>query len=219
MPADLTATAISANRIDVSWSAARPTTSRVTGYRLTRNGTLVATTTATSFSDTAVAPQTNYSYTVTAFDAGGNSSAPSAAASATTPAIPDTTNPTVSLTAPAAGANLAGTVTVSATASDNVGVTGVQFKLDGANLGPEDTSAPYTLSWNTTSATSGPHQLTASRPRRRRQPSSDDRHHRQRRQPSPNGARQPQRHPGLGQPHRRHLEPRPPTTSPSPATD
>ena len=35
------------------------------------------------------------------------------------------------------------TVTVSATAADNVGVAGVQFKLDGANLGAEDTTSPY----------------------------------------------------------------------------
>src|SRR5690606_41027112 len=63
----------------------------------------------------------------------------------------DTTKPTVSLSSPASGATVAGTaVTVSATASDNVGVVGVQFKLDGANLGAEDTAAPFTTSWNTT---------------------------------------------------------------------
>src|SRR2546422_7956024 len=58
-------------------------------------------------------------------------------------AIPDVTPPTVSLTVPAAGATVAGTVTVSANASDNVGVVGVQFKLDGANLGAEVTASPY----------------------------------------------------------------------------
>ena len=41
------------------------------------------------------------------------------------------------MTAPAAGATVSGTVSVSATASDNVGVVGVQFLLDGANLGAE----------------------------------------------------------------------------------
>src|SRR5439155_15197071 len=48
---------------------------------------------------------------------------------------PDTTPPTVSMTAPSAGSTVAGTVTVSANATDNVVVVGVQFKLDGANLG------------------------------------------------------------------------------------
>jgi hypothetical protein len=52
-------------------------------------------------------------------------------------------------------------VTVSANATDNVGVVGVQFKLDGANLGTEDTTAPYSVSWNTTTAANGAHTLTA----------------------------------------------------------
>jgi Bacterial Ig domain len=72
----------------------------------------------------------------------------------------DTTPPTVTLTAPAAG-NVSGTVTVSANASDNVGVVGVQFRLNGVNLGSEDTTAPYSVSWNTVSATAGTHTLTA----------------------------------------------------------
>src|SRR5258708_18493752 len=55
---------------------------------------------------------------------------------------PDTTPPTVSITSPSSGATVSGTITVTANASDNVGVAGVQFKLDGANLGAEDTTAP-----------------------------------------------------------------------------
>lgn len=87
MPTNVSATAVSSSRIDVSWSASSDNVG-VTGYRVTRNGALVATTTATSFSDTGLNPQTTYSYTVTAFDAAGNSSAPSAAASATTQPTP-----------------------------------------------------------------------------------------------------------------------------------
>src|SRR5207245_4001861 len=40
-------------------------------------------------------------------------------------------------------------------------VRGVQFKLDGANLGAQDTSASYSVSWNTTTASNGSHTLTA----------------------------------------------------------
>src|SRR2546426_549642 len=77
-------------------------------------------------------------------------------------AIAAVTPPTVSISAPANGATVSGTaVTVSASASDNVGVAGVQFSLDGVNLGAEDTVAPYPASWNTTLATSGTHSLTA----------------------------------------------------------
>jgi hypothetical protein len=74
----------------------------------------------------------------------------------------DTTPPTVALAAPAAGgAALSGTVSVTASASDNVAVVGVQFRLDGSNLGAEVTAVPYTLSWNTTLAGNGAHTLTA----------------------------------------------------------
>ena len=75
---------------------------------------------------------------------------------------PDTTPPTMSLSAPAAGSTITGAaVTVSATAADNVGVTGVQFKLDGANLGAQDTTTPFSVSWNTTTAANGAHALSA----------------------------------------------------------
>lgn len=73
----------------------------------------------------------------------------------------DTTPPTVSVATPGNGATVGGTITVTANASDNVGVAGVQFKLDGVNLGSEDTSAPYSTSWNTTTSTNAAHTLTA----------------------------------------------------------
>ena len=75
--------------------------------------------------------------------------------------IADTTAPTVAVTAPAPGSTVSGTVTVSATASDDVAVAGVQFLLDGVALGAEDTASPYSVAWNTTTATAGPHTLTA----------------------------------------------------------
>ena len=65
------------------------------------------------------------------------------------------------MTAPANGATVSSTIAVSATASDNVGVVGVQFLLDGASLGTEDTVSPYSISWDTTSATNGSHTLAA----------------------------------------------------------
>ena len=73
----------------------------------------------------------------------------------------DTTAPTVSLSSPGSGATVSGTVTVSASASDNVGVASVQFTLDGVNLGAADTSSPYSISWTTTSASNGSHVLRA----------------------------------------------------------
>src|SRR5436309_10555397 len=73
---------------------------------------------------------------------------------------PDTTPPTVSITSPSSGSTVSGTITVTASASDNVGVVSVQFLLDG-NVAAEDTSSPYSVSWDTTSAGNGSHTLTA----------------------------------------------------------
>lgn len=73
----------------------------------------------------------------------------------------DTTPPTVTVTAPANGATVSGTISLSATASDNTAVATVQFQLDGANLGAALTSAPYTATWDTTVAANGGHTLTA----------------------------------------------------------
>jgi hypothetical protein len=72
----------------------------------------------------------------------------------------DTTAPAVSITAPAAGTTVSGTVTISAAASDNVGVTRVEFLVDGVLLST-DTTTPYSASWNTTVATNAAHSLTA----------------------------------------------------------
>ena len=62
---------------------------------------------------------------------------------------------------PGRGATVGGTVSVAANAADNVGVVGVQFLLDGATLGAEDTTAPYSVSWNTATVSNGSHTLTA----------------------------------------------------------
>ncbi len=77
----------------------------------------------------------------------------------------DTVAPTGSITVPSAGVTVSGTTqTVTASASDNVGVAGVQIKLDGANLGSEVTTGTggnYSTTWNTTTATNAVHLLTA----------------------------------------------------------
>jgi hypothetical protein len=72
----------------------------------------------------------------------------------------DTTAPTTSITAPTSGATVSGTTNVTASASDNVGVTRVEFFLDGA-LQSTDTTSPYEWSWNTTGTSNGAHALTS----------------------------------------------------------
>lgn len=108
---------------------------------------------------TSLNPGTLYHYRVKSRDGAGNL-AVSGDRTFTTTAL-DTQPPTANLTAPANGSTVSATVNVTADAADNIGVTGVQFKLDGVNLGNEDTSSPYSVSWNTTSASNGAHTLTA----------------------------------------------------------
>jgi hypothetical protein len=71
--------------------------------------------------------------------------------------------PVVTMTAPANGATVTGTVTLSANASDNVGIAGVQFQVDGVNAGGVITGAgpSYSYSWDSTTVANGTHTLSA----------------------------------------------------------
>jgi peptidoglycan/xylan/chitin deacetylase (PgdA/CDA1 family) len=69
--------------------------------------------------------------------------------------------PVVNVTSPASGATVSGTTSLSANASDSAGIAGVQFQIDGSNVGPEDTSAPYQFSWDSTTVPNGAHNVTA----------------------------------------------------------
>jgi hypothetical protein len=55
----------------------------------------------------------------------------------------DTMRPTVSLTRPASGAVVTGSVILAAEASDDRGMVGIQFKVDWKDFGAEDTEALY----------------------------------------------------------------------------
>jgi len=126
-------------RVDLSWTSATDNVG-VTGYSVYRSTTagftprrrnkIGQTTTATTYADTG-RPAGTYYYRVIANDAAGNVSPASNEAAGT--ALADTVAPTVSVTAPANGATVSATINVTAGASDNVGVAGVQFRLDGAS--------------------------------------------------------------------------------------
>ena len=73
---------------------------------------------------------------------------------------PDTTPPSVAITAPAEGADVSGTVTLSADASDAEGMQKVRFWADGVYLG-YDSTAPYTRSWNSAASADGPAEIRA----------------------------------------------------------
>jgi hypothetical protein len=103
-------------------------------------------------------PGTLYHYRVHSTDA-SNGSAVSGDLTFTT--LADTTPPTVSVTSPTANATISGTVSLAASATDDVAVAGVQFKVDNANTGPLINVAPFTYMLNTTTFSDGNHIITA----------------------------------------------------------
>lgn len=123
-------------------------------FETRRRGLIVASLVSALSMAAALGGCTSDTTTSTSTDPGAGQPSPS-------PAPADQAPPTVSLTAPAAG-DVSGTVMVSANAMDNVGVVGVQFRLNGTTLGSEDTTAPYSVNWNTATLTPGTsHTLTA----------------------------------------------------------
>jgi Bacterial Ig domain len=72
----------------------------------------------------------------------------------------DTTPPTTSISTPANGATVSGTVAVSASGADNVGVTKLELYVDGT-LAVSATSGPLSYSWNTTLVSNGSHTLVS----------------------------------------------------------
>jgi hypothetical protein len=76
---------------------------------------------------------------------------------------PGNTPPTVSITSPASGATVSGTISVAATASasGNLTVASVQLLVDGTDSGSADTTAPFNFSLDTTALTNANHILTA----------------------------------------------------------
>jgi thermitase len=146
----------------ITWNA--NTESNLAGYQLqykTTAGsswTLVSGIATTSYTVSGLANGTSYDFQVRAKNTSAMVSAWTASVSATPQAPPDTTAPTVSITSPPTGATVSGTIPVNASASDNVGVTHVDFYIDGSQFASTSTS-PYTASLNTTTLTNGTHTL------------------------------------------------------------
>lgn len=83
VPTSVAANAVSASEVDISWGASTDNAA-VAGYTIYRNGIQIATTTALTYADASLTAATTYGYALSAFDASGNASAQSSAATATT---------------------------------------------------------------------------------------------------------------------------------------
>jgi carbon monoxide dehydrogenase subunit G len=158
-----TVTSISSNAATITWSTNVGTTSLFQYGTSVAYGIQIASNvflTRHSQALTGLTANHVYHFRVQATDA-GKGLATSPDLTFTTSSGSDTTPPTVSISSPANGANVSGTVLVSASASDNVGVASVQFQLDDANVGSLLTGSAYSYSWNTTTAANGSHTLRA----------------------------------------------------------
>ena len=139
VPAGLAGNAASATQINLTWTAS---TGGVTGYNVFRNGSKVGTATSTSYQDASLAAGTTYSYSVSAYNASGATSAQSSSISVATP-----TPPKVAINSPVNGTVLSNGdagITVSASGT---GIAAITIKADGNTLQTCSNTASCSTSW------------------------------------------------------------------------
>lgn len=150
------------NAVSVAISASDNTSVSKVELYIGANPTPVATFTAEPYTyvwntTSGSYPDGSYALRAIAYDAAGNIDTDN-----DTTVIVDNTNPTVSITVPAPGALLKGTITIAATPSDPNPIDRVEFYVDGtapANKVGEDATTPYSTLW--VSSTEGAHTLYA----------------------------------------------------------
>jgi subtilisin family serine protease len=136
----------------------------VTSIQFYVDGTVITTASSSPFSfswNTANYANGSHTLKVTASDAAGNIGSSSVSVNVSNQTVKDTTPPVVSIANPVSGASVtsvSGNVQISATVTDNVGVSQVSFYIDNV-LKCTDTSSPYTCTWNSKKAGSGAHTI------------------------------------------------------------
>jgi chitodextrinase len=128
VPINLQVTGRSATNIDISWSASTDDVG-VTGYHVYRNASLISSPTGTTFSDSGLTPSVSYTYTVSAFDAVGNTSSQSAPLATST--LADTTAPSVPNNLRQTGSTISSISIAWDASSDNVGVATYEIYRNG----------------------------------------------------------------------------------------
>jgi hypothetical protein len=131
----------------------------VSTVSLAVDGTTIGTSNTAPYVFSWTASSGTHTIVATAKDAAGNSATSSISVSQNVVSA-DVTAPTISITSPASGSTVTGTVSVSVTASDNVSVKSVALSVDGTVVSTL-TAAPYNFSWNSTNVTDGNHSLSA----------------------------------------------------------
>lgn len=144
----------------VAFSASATDNAGIARVQFLVNGTQVyesATAPYTYSWDTSPLSAGSYALTAKAFDISGNEAL---SQSVTVSVAGDQVSPTVSLQAPPADATVGGTINLSASASDNTGVTRLELSVDGAVV-LSGNQSPVSYLWNTAAFTNGSHLVSA----------------------------------------------------------
>ncbi|MEV4564374.1 glycosyl hydrolase family 18 protein [Nonomuraea sp. NPDC049419] len=132
VPGNLRSTGVTNTSVTLAWNASTDNVA-VTGYEIYRGGTLLATVTGTSHTDTGLSANTSYSYTVRARDAAGNRSGTSNTVTATTSGGGggDTSAPSVPGNLRSTGVTGSSVALAWNASTDNVAVTGYEVHRGG----------------------------------------------------------------------------------------
>jgi chitodextrinase len=131
-PTGLTSPSQTATSVALSWTASTDDVA-VTGYKIFRGGTQIATAAGTSYTNTGLTPSTNYSYTVAAYDAAGNTSAQTTALAVSSKA--DTTAPSAPTSLTSGTTTLTSIPLTWTAATDDVAVTRYNVFRNGTQVG------------------------------------------------------------------------------------
>ncbi|MCU0963031.1 MAG: Ig-like domain-containing protein, partial [Pirellulaceae bacterium] len=128
------------------------------------NGTLLTTDTTAPYSfawDTTKVANGTATLTAKAVDAAGNAASSAVAVNVANAVVADTTPPAVALANPASGSRVSGSVKVSASASDNSGVSGLSLALfiNGSRVATATGSSSLSYTWNTRKIAAGTYTL------------------------------------------------------------
>ncbi|MBI1756479.1 MAG: S8 family serine peptidase [Fimbriimonas ginsengisoli] len=143
----------------ITMSASASSSAGIASVSFTVDGVQVGVATVSPYAcpwDSTKSSNGNHSVSAIAKDSLGNQSTASATVSVSNP---DLTPPTVSLSNPLSGSTVSGTISLSASASDNVGVASVAFSVDGVQVGVA-TASPYSVTWNSTVVANGSHTIS-----------------------------------------------------------
>src|SRR6202035_54803 len=133
IPTNLSANAISLSQITLTWNASTDN-AVVVGYHVYRNNAQIATTGTSTYSDTNVIPGVQYSYTVSAFDGAGNTSAQSSPVVIQTSATSDLTPPSVPANLHSSNVTPTSLNLAWSASTDDVAVAGYRIFRDGTQV-------------------------------------------------------------------------------------